>query len=91
MCFPHRISHILRRVVRQFIDLLQAFADTAINLCQMSELSLVLLALGKSTGDVSDKTMGIAAFSFAFLAIGSTYAILGNDSLLRRATPCRRV
>ena len=62
----------------------------SINLCQMSELSLVLLALGKSSGDVSDQTMGIAAFSFAFLAIGSTYAILGNDSLLRRATPWLR-
>ena len=62
----------------------------AINLCQMSELSLVLLTLGKNTGDVSDNTLGIAAFSFAFLAIGSTYAILGNDSLLRKATPWLR-
>ena len=59
----------------------------AINLCQMSELSLVLLALGKASGDVSDHTLGIAAFAFAFLAIGSTYAILGNDALLRKATP----
>jgi hypothetical protein len=53
----------------------------------MSELSLVLLALGKASGDVSDNVIGIAAFAFAFLAIGSTYAILGNDSLLRHATP----
>ena len=62
----------------------------AINLCQMSELSLVLLALGKASGDVSDNIIGIAAFAFAFLAVGSTYAILGNDSLLRRATPWLR-
>ena len=62
----------------------------AINLCQMSELSLVLLALGQKNGDVSDNVIGIAAFAFAFLAIGSTYAILGNDSLLRRATPLFR-
>ena len=62
----------------------------AINLCQMSELSLVLLALGQKNGDVSDYVIGIAAFSFAFLAIGSTYAILGNDSLLRNATPLLR-
>jgi Kef-type K+ transport system membrane component KefB/Trk K+ transport system NAD-binding subunit len=62
----------------------------AINLCQMSELSLVLLALGKASGDVSANTIGIAAFTFAFLAIGSTYAILGNDSLLRKATPLLR-
>ena len=55
--------------------------------CQMSELSLVLLSLGRVAGDVSANTIGIAAFSFAFLAIGSTYAIIGNDSLLRKATP----
>jgi Kef-type K+ transport system membrane component KefB len=59
----------------------------AINLCQMSELSLVLLALGQKNGDVSDKVIGIAAFAFSFLAIGSTYAILGNDSLLRKTVP----
>jgi voltage-gated potassium channel Kch len=59
----------------------------AINLCQMSELSLVLLALGKASGDVSANTIGIAAFSFAFLAIGSTYAIIANDTLLRKITP----
>ena len=59
----------------------------AVNLCQMSELSLVLLALGKASGDVSAHTIGIAAFSFAFLAVGSTYAILKNDLLLRKAIP----
>jgi Kef-type K+ transport system membrane component KefB len=59
----------------------------AVNLCQMSELSLVLLALGANSGDVSANTIGIAAFSFAFLAVGSTYAILKNDLLLRKAIP----
>ncbi|HEY5042352.1 MAG TPA: cation:proton antiporter [Verrucomicrobiae bacterium] len=62
----------------------------AVNLCQMSELSLVLLALGKASGDVSDNVIGIAAFSFAFLAVGSTYAILGNDTLLRKLAPWLR-
>lgn len=62
----------------------------AINLCQMSELSLVLLALGKASGDVSDNVIGIAAFAFAFLAVGSTYAILGNDALFRNAAPLLR-
>ncbi len=59
----------------------------AINLCQMSELSLVLLALGNKCGDVPDRTIGIAAFAFAFLAIGSTYGILHNERLLRLAMP----
>ena len=59
----------------------------AVNLCQVSELSLVLLTLGKASGDVSGNTIGIVAFAFAFLAVGSTYAILQNDLLLRKATP----
>jgi Kef-type K+ transport system membrane component KefB len=62
----------------------------SINLCQMSELSLVLLALGKASGDVSDNVIGIAAFAFSFLAVGSTYAILANDTLFRKATPLLR-
>jgi Kef-type K+ transport system membrane component KefB len=59
----------------------------AINLCQMSELSLVVLALGKASGDVSENVIGIAAFAFAFLAVGSTYAIFKNDVLFRNAVP----
>ncbi len=48
------------------------------------------MTLGKNAGDVSDNIIGIAAFAFAFLAIGSTYAILGNNVLLRKATPWLR-
>jgi Kef-type K+ transport system membrane component KefB len=59
----------------------------AINLSQMSELSLVLLELGKAGGDVSENTIGVAAFAFAFLAVGSTYAMLDSHSILRRVTP----
>ena len=59
----------------------------AINLCQMSELSLVVLALGKASGDVSETTLSVAAFAFAFLAVDSTYAILKNDIILRKTTP----
>src|ERR1035438_2439105 len=59
----------------------------AINLCQMSELSLVLLALGKASGDVSDNIIGIAAFSFALLAEDSTYAIFKNDYILQKTIP----
>jgi len=62
----------------------------AINLSQLSELSLVLLALGLKSGDVSANTVGIAAFSFAFLAVGSTYGILKSDGLLRTLTPWLR-
>ena len=59
----------------------------AINLCQMSELSLVLLTLGKKAGDVSENSMGVAAFAFAFLAVNSTYAVFRNDIIYRKAVP----
>ncbi len=59
----------------------------AINLCQMSELSLVLLTLGHRSGDVSERSISIAAFAFAFLAVDSTYAIFGNDTILRKTSP----
>lgn len=59
----------------------------AINLCQMSELSLVLLTLGLKSGDVSERSISIAAFAFAFLAVDSTYAIFENDLLLRKTSP----
>ncbi|HUA67907.1 MAG TPA: cation:proton antiporter [Candidatus Saccharimonadales bacterium] len=59
----------------------------AINLSQMSELSLVLLALGKASGDVSDTSSGICAFVFSFLAVDTTYAILKNDYILQKTVP----
>lgn len=59
----------------------------AINLCQISELSLVLLTLGLRSGDVSEHSISIAAIAFAFLAVDSTYAIFGNDFLLRQTSP----
>jgi len=61
----------------------------AVNLCQMSELSLVLLALGNKPefGDVSDRSMSVAALAFAFLALDSTYAIWKSDYILRKTSP----
>lgn len=59
----------------------------AINLCQVSELSLVLLALGQTAGDVSQHSVSVVAFSFALLAVGSSYAIAQNDRLLRKLSP----
>ncbi len=58
----------------------------AINLCQLSELSLVLLTLGRRSGDVSENSINIAAIAFAFLAVDSTYAIFGSEVLLRKTS-----
>ena len=59
----------------------------AINLCQMSELSLVLLTLGAAVGDVSKRSLSVAAFAFAWMAVNSTYAIVKSDQILRNASP----
>lgn len=59
----------------------------AINLSQLSELSLVLLTLGRAAGEVSDRTFGIAALAFAVLAVGSTYGILQSNRILLWASP----
>ena len=59
----------------------------AVNLCQISELSLVLLALGKMTGDVSDKSMSVVAFAFAFLAVDTTYVVAKSGLILRKVSP----
>ena len=55
----------------------------AVNLCQVSEFSLVVVALGAKAGHVSKLTEGVVAYAFAFLAINSSYAIVRNDDALR--------
>jgi Kef-type K+ transport system membrane component KefB len=62
----------------------------AINLCQVSEFSLVIIALGVKATHVSPLTEGVVAYAFAFLAIGSSYAIVRNEDLLRRLSPWLR-
>jgi hypothetical protein len=56
----------------------------AINLCQVSEFSLVILALGYSAGHVSETSRNLMAYAFILLAVLSTYAIVGSDALSRR-------
>ncbi len=55
----------------------------AVNLCQISELSLVILALGQKSGRVSEQAMSTTAFAFAFLAVASTYAMLKDDPVVQ--------
>ncbi len=62
----------------------------AINLCQVSEFSLVIVALGAKAGHVSSRTEGVVAYAFAFLAINSSYAIVRNDDALRWLSPWLR-
>lgn len=54
----------------------------AIHLSQISELSLVILALGMEAGQVSAQTVGITAYAFALTAVTSTYVITQVEPLL---------
>ena len=57
----------------------------AINLAQISELSLVIVALGATFGHVSPKAQGVLVYSFVVLGVASTYAITGSEQILRTA------
>src|SRR5688572_1002400 len=59
----------------------------ALNLAQISELSLVIMAIGAELGHVSTKAQGIIAYAFVFVAIVSSYAITVSERLLTWATP----
>jgi Kef-type K+ transport system membrane component KefB len=60
----------------------------AINLSQVSEFSLVVVALGQQSGHLAHPdTAGLVALSFTLLAALSTFAMTHSDSLARRAVP----
>jgi hypothetical protein len=60
---------------------LRASLLPAINLAQMSEFSLVILALGFSLGHVGPATMAVMTLVFSITSIGSTYMIASNHEL----------
>jgi len=62
----------------------------AVNLCQVSEFSLVIVALGVKARDVHSLTQGVLAYAFAFLAVVSSYSIVRNEGILRRFGPLLR-
>jgi Kef-type K+ transport system membrane component KefB len=52
---------------------------------QVSELSLVVLALGLEAKQVGQTTLGIVSYAFVFLAVTSSYIMAQTDSLLPSA------
>ncbi|MFN2424838.1 MAG: cation:proton antiporter [Candidatus Binatia bacterium] len=59
-----------------------------INLSQVSEFSLVVLALGHASGHLAHPaTVGMVALAFTLLAVVSTFGMAHSDSLVRRLTP----
>ncbi|MHB8523436.1 MAG: cation:proton antiporter domain-containing protein [Limisphaerales bacterium] len=58
----------------------------AINLSQVSEFSLVILALGLQLQHVAKESVGIVAYAFVFLGVVSTYAMTKSDALMTIAS-----
>jgi Kef-type K+ transport system membrane component KefB len=63
---------------------LRASLLPAINLCQLSEFSLVLLQLGVASGHISAQTSNAASLAFAILAVLSTFVMLNSDEITRK-------
>jgi Kef-type K+ transport system membrane component KefB len=60
----------------------------ALNLCQVSEFSLVVLALGAQAGHLANPaTGGIVALAFTLLAVVSTFGMAKSDGLVRALVP----
>lgn len=62
-----------------------------INLSQISEFSLVMVALGLTYQHISPQTAGVILYAFVITAILSSYAISKSDFLLRACQPLLRV
>jgi len=83
---------VISRVATTFFPLyalrqgLRASILPSINLCQVSEFSLVLLALGLESGHIDERTSGMVSFAFVILATLSTFAMVQSDPLTRTLT-----
>jgi Kef-type K+ transport system membrane component KefB len=84
---------VVSRIVLTFVPLyvlkngLRASLLPAINLSQVSEFSLVVLALGLDKHQVSDTSKGLVSFAFVLLAALSTFAMMKSDRLTRGLIP----
>jgi Kef-type K+ transport system membrane component KefB len=60
----------------------------SLNLCQVSEFSLVVLAIGAQAGHLANPaTRGIVALAFTLLAVVSTFGMAKSDGLVRALIP----
>lgn len=84
---------IISRTILTFAPLyllkqgLRASLIPSINLSQISEFSLVVLALGLTAHQVSEESKGLVSFAFVILAALSTFAIMKSDGLVRIVLP----
>lgn len=84
---------VVSRVVTTFVPLyllkqgLRASLLPAINLSQISEFSLVVLALGLEKNHISAESKGLVSFAFVLLATLSAFGIMQSDRLTRGVIP----
>lgn len=84
---------IASRLVTVFLPLyrmkqgIRASLLPTINLCQISELSLVIFAIGSELNHVSPFARGIIAYAFVISAVASATAISHSDGLTRFLIP----
>ncbi|CAN5733860.1 cation:proton antiporter [soil metagenome] len=84
---------VVSRAVTTFVPLylmkhgLRASLIPSINLCQISEFSLVVLALGVDDKQISPETKGFVSFAFVVLATLSTFAMMNSNRLTRASIP----
>jgi hypothetical protein len=58
-----------------------------VHLSQISEFSLVIVALGLKAQHIGERTAGLVSYAFVFLAVISTYAITRSNALVRWLSP----
>jgi Kef-type K+ transport system membrane component KefB len=59
----------------------------SLNLAQISELSLVILALGSGLGHVTPQAQGVIAYAFVIVGVLSSYGITMSEPILRIISP----
>jgi Kef-type K+ transport system membrane component KefB len=83
------IFTIISRFITTFTPLyfldqgIRASLLPAINLSQISEFSLVVMALGLEERHIAPETKGLVSFAFVLLAALSTFGITKSDGLTR--------
>jgi voltage-gated potassium channel Kch len=66
---------------------LRASLLPSINLCQVSEFSLVIMAMGLDAKHLDEASKGLVSFAFVLLAALSTFAMAKSDRLVRAGIP----
>ena len=66
---------------------LRASLLPSINLCQISEFSLVIMTMGIGDKHLAPQSQGMVSFAFVLLAALSTFAMVKSDRLTRLSIP----